>query len=693
MRRSQISRRMGQVRRQLLEDALRFYRGFLEERTDDPAVRHGMANVRKSLGDTYMLLGRKESASKLYLEAAELLEELATENPDEPTYRSDLALVYRWLGVWGWERLKHCAQAVEYAERLVAQHPDNLFYRVNLAHCYSGLGTYVADPQEGAVIIRKAIALCAEDDSESMATALAASYHDLGRVLGRCEEFDAALDAFQRAIRLHENLAAESPNVVVLRAHLREDFTNQGSLLEKMGRLDEAEKSYRQAFDVNKAMAEDFPSVPQYRREMAESLTSLTEVLRRAGRGDEATKILDETMPHTAAEYYCRAVLLKRDNRFEEALADINQTIHLIPMADVQSHQLRAEIFEKLARHEDAVADLTRCLEIDPSRRYIHKARARMHFLLGNFDMARADLETAIELNPQDTRALLSISPFDVATCADHGLRREWIELADRAVELNDNSAGAYAARGLILAAFGAKEEALSDIEAAFDGLPEGGSARELIVTVGRFADREEVIPYLLKLAELEPGPTHDWYLSSLATLGGGLVDSYRHSCRKMLGRFVDTEKPADGMWVAWTCALAPESVDDYEAVLRLAERAVESNADSEFYLKTLGAVLYRAGRFEEAIERLTEADDLIKDPQVSSASSPAYTWYFLAMAHSKLGQDEESGKWFGMATEWSDRILANDKQGTVKTTWNRRLTLKLLRQEAGEMIGSEERN
>ena len=55
-------------------------------------------------------------------------------------------------------------------------------------------------------------------------------------------------------------------------------------------------------------------------------------------------------------------------------------------------------------------------------------------------------------------------------------------------------------------------------------------------------------------------------------------------------------------------------------------------------------------------------------------------------------GHDAEAEKWLDKATEWTDKILGEHKDGTSPLAWNRRLTLKLLRDEAEEMIGKDEK-
>src|SRR3712207_7156044 len=53
--------------------------------------------------------------------------------------------------------------------------------------------------------------------------------------------------------------------------------------------------------------------------------------------------------------------------------------------------------------------------------------------------------------------------------------------------------------------------------------------------------------------------------------------------------------------------------------------------------LHALGAALYRAGRYEEAVERLRESDEVGWFGPVN--------WLVLALAHHRLGQPDEIGR------------------------------------------------
>ena len=95
-----------------------------------------------------------------------------------------------------------------------------------------------------------------------------------------------------------------------------------------------------------------------------------------------------------------------------------------------------------------------------------------------------------------------------------------------------------------------------------------------------------------------------------------------------------------------------------------------------------------RAGRHEEAQEKLTALGERMDDPNSKSNASPAYTWYFLAMTDHQLGHHDQAANWLQKANAWTDKVLADAKN---PPRWNRKATLELLRKEAESLIGSGE--
>ena len=107
-----------------------------------------------------------------------------------------------------------------------------------------------------------------------------------------------------------------------------------------------------------------------------------------------------------------------------------------------------------------------------------------------------------------------------------------------------------------------------------------------------------------------------------------------------------------------------------FSAPVTLAERAVEKDPENVFHVNTFGAVLYRAGRFDEALARLDEAESLQTKPDSKANSSPAYTWFFLAMTHYRLGNVDEARNWYDKAAAWTSEVLVSGgEDGSTKST------------------------
>ncbi|MFO0907398.1 MAG: tetratricopeptide repeat protein [Isosphaeraceae bacterium] len=137
---------------------------------------------------------------------------------------------------------------------------------------------------------------------------------------------------------------------------------------------------------------------------------------------------------------------------------------------------------------------------------------------------------------------------------------------------------------------------------------------------------------------------------------------------------------PATVNSLAWSCALGPDALDDYDPLIRLATRAAASRPEPN-RLNTVGAILFRAGRFEEAIRQLDRAI------QVHGAGGTQYDALFLAMTHHRLGHSDEARRWYDRAT--STPPAAMQKPGaTGDTSWIPRVELETLQREAAAALG-----
>jgi WD40 repeat protein/tetratricopeptide (TPR) repeat protein len=179
-------------------------------------------------------------------------------------------------------------------------------------------------------------------------------------------------------------------------------------------------------------------------------------------------------------------------------------------------------------------------------------------------------------------------------------------------------------------------------------------------------------------LAEGVPLKPDDSILRShlgVALLASGDRAGWRRASATMLDRFGGAGAAGPANTVAWACALGPGATADRGVPVRLAEVALRDGTGSsrDVYLNTLGAALYRAGRYAEAIRRLEEG---IERRGGTSLPEDAP---FLAMAHHRPGHPDE-------ARSWLDKLRHYQPSGRPDRFWDD-LTIRLLRGEAEAVI------
>src|SRR5262249_36489815 len=124
------------------------------------------------------------------------------------------------------------------------------------------------------------------------------------------------------------------------------------------------------------------------------------------------------------------------------------------------------------------------------------------------------------------------------------------------------------------------------------------------------------------KSVELAPQQHLPHYRHALARLALADTKHFRAACAGMLTRFGTSRDPNVVFWTVWTCVPAPDAVPDWGPVVQLAEKAVADDPKNCDKLLNLGAVLYRAGRYQEAAKRLEETEAAFAQTQSPRASS-----------------------------------------------------------------------
>jgi serine/threonine protein kinase len=386
--------------------------------TDFPAVpgyRRELANTDNSLGILTFALGKWPEAEAEYHKAVAIKEKLVTEFPAEAAYRSDLAASYANLGVLlanlgkhqGAEEHHRKALAIE--EKLAAEFPAVAEYRHDLAMNHINLGALLSDlgnRSEAEGEYRKAIAIHQKLVADFPAEAayrkeLATGHNNLGYLLRNTGRWLEGEGEYRKALVIREKLAVDFPAAPEYRFDLAFSHRNLGGLLTGLEGVGE----YRKAMAILQQLVADFPTVPEYRAVLARSHNDLGLLFKSLGKPSEAEKECRTALTiqeKLVAEFpdvlayqlglggsYCNFGNLVCDaGRANESLGWFDKAIRTLTPAYDKDHRLvktreflcnshtgRAEAYERLQKHDMAVKDWNRTIELSPKD--VSRAAAR----------------------------------------------------------------------------------------------------------------------------------------------------------------------------------------------------------------------------------------------------------------------------------------------------------------------------
>jgi tetratricopeptide (TPR) repeat protein len=315
--------------------------------------------------------------------------------------------------------------------------------------------------------------------------------------------------------------------------------------------------------------------------------------------------------------------------------------------------------------------------------------------------LAKIGLEWRADARPEppqpEPQPYVPATPLERERQATHysnmGTRLAWVgrltEAEDafrEALKLMPDDPAAHENFGKFLADQARYGEAEAEFTEAIKWRPDHGWF--WVLRGGTYADRgqwDKASADFIRAAECKEPHEAAWSSRAMLHLRDGNLDGYRGMCSEMFERF--------GAGATWACTLSPGSVADPERVVSLAKDALTRTSRDHGHVNQLGAALYRAGRFEEAVARLTEATELSCHPYRTNVLS---TWFYLAMAHHRLGHADEARRWLDWAAQATQQALKSpaepparsaNRDGVIAPDWSRRLTLGLLRREAEQLI------
>jgi WD40 repeat protein/tetratricopeptide (TPR) repeat protein/tRNA A-37 threonylcarbamoyl transferase component Bud32 len=450
-----------------------------------------------------------------------------------------------------------------------------------------------------------------------------------------------------------------------------------------------------------------------------------------------------EWTPHDGALWLAKSMASAQRGQGEQASAEYAQAVTLAKFIELkldQSWDERERSSAGVSPWREVLADLSWIIERQPDAQWARRDRGLAHAALGQWREARDDfrLASATEAARGLTRALAE--------------RKEWsaaLQACSEAVHLQERDPSLWYLRGIIHAKLGQYEQAISDHDHALQlglfprllPIAEGSGIRvergHAYAELGQWdkAAANFILSIELKLlderglaqtalgllrmrVDLDLLHVDERVLAwtALAHLGDDNSKGYRQSCAGLVLHAGSAENSAITRRAVWVCVLRPDAVAkaDRPRLVQLAEQALEMEPNNPDCLGTLGAALYRAGRFPAAIQRLNEAMaaaekrptfhgkkavKLDKPPvEFKEGSEPpplrgtVFDWLFLAMAHEECGFHDEAQRWLDHAVRWMERReqgKSEAHEGAASRPWERRLALQQLHREAQNLINA----
>jgi serine/threonine-protein kinase len=192
-----------------------------------------------------------------------------------------------------------------------------------------------------------------------------------------------------------------------------------------------------------------------------------------------------------------------------------------------------------------------------------------------------------------------------------------------------------------------------------------------LMASKGRLSEVPAIWEAILSV---DPRSHKAWFGCAEVCLFLGDKEAYRRACKSLIERFADTTEPIVAERVSRSCLLSPDSDEQLQVGLALAQRAANSGVDwlRPYYLLAQGLGEYRRNRPERALPLLQESAATIPYPTARLA---------LAMAQFRCGLKDEARKNLQAAVQSSgwdpeQNVFVDD------------LVAQILRREAEGMLG-----
>ena len=297
------------VRREVLEETLRYYENFVEEAGSDPALRTELALTHSKIGTLAEQIGSVESAITAQTNALRLFEQLIAEQPDSVDLRRHAGICQNnlALALQRASRTEHAREAflktIEWQKQLVASAADPPPYQQDLALTYNNLGLLLGETGkqaeaerafQDAIKIQERLVQELPEDADRL-RALAASLNNLAAIQNETTATEA-LALYQRASTYQARAALARPDEVQHKCDLALTFNNLAAAQSRVGQYETAAASFARAIEIQEPLVRVAPLQRTYRRDLAVSYNNLGMMQSKLGKPTEAEQSFEKAL-------------------------------------------------------------------------------------------------------------------------------------------------------------------------------------------------------------------------------------------------------------------------------------------------------------------------------------------------------------------------------------------------------------
>ncbi|MFL5241099.1 MAG: protein kinase domain-containing protein [Gemmataceae bacterium] len=286
--RVQPSRDLRELRKQLLEDALKFYQSFIDQHRDDPTVQRELGRAYVRVANITDTIGSRPDALAGYSKALEIRRALAEADSDDPLLRVEVAETLYAIGALqrsmgrSADALAALQEARRLLEDLVSSNPNSHEPALQLAKVNSYLGaTYKGSQQWDLArpVYNRANTLLrglveADPEEPKYLRDLAWSTYQIGNLLSDPlrpdADFPGARGYYDDALSLYRRLIAAHPREPDYSIDMAQCYVSLASLADHGDRdIPGAVRFLEQALDLQKKVVATHPTVTLYLLDLA----------------------------------------------------------------------------------------------------------------------------------------------------------------------------------------------------------------------------------------------------------------------------------------------------------------------------------------------------------------------------------------------------------------------------------------